>query len=428
MHNGVQITIHRAAHEIGGNCIEIAAKGQRILLDAGRPLDASGDEASGLVPSTLDMQQPVAGVLLSHPHQDHYGLLDELPASWPVYCGKAAESLIRLTSGIFEKVPPQQFRNWESNVPFDLGPFRITPFLTDHSAFDAYMLLIEVDGCRLLYSGDFRIHGRKSVLVTRMMASPPPSIDALIMEGTNLGSNKPCSSENELEQRYIDLFKATAGRVFVAWSAQNVDRTVTLFKACAKKEVGRTLVVDLYTAEVMEMLASSGRLPHPNWGHIKVVVTRGLARMYEKTGREDFVKRMLPYGISAKALAENPSKWVVMTRKSLLRDIEKSGVVPTSADAWSWSLWRGYLDEGDGVMVRDWFESRGCPACHIHTSGHASPADLREFASRINPKLLIPVHGVAWDDERAGFANILRLADGQPADLRQHLSTGVVPT
>ncbi len=425
--NAVTLTVHRATHEIGGNCIEIAAAtGERILLDAGRPLDAPEEEVNGLVPSTLDRERPVAGVLLSHPHQDHYGLLDELPASWPVYCGKAAESLIRLTSGIFEKVPPQQFRNWESNVSFELGPFRITPFLTDHSAFDAYMLLIEVGDCRLLYSGDFRIHGRKSALVSRMMASPPPSIDVLIMEGTNLGSDKPCSSEEELEQRYIDLFKSTTGRVFVAWSAQNVDRTVTLFRACAKKGVGRTLVVDLYTAEVMEMLARFGKLPHPDWGNIKVVVTRALARMYEKTGREDFVKRMLPYGISARALVDNPSKWVVMTRKSLLKDFERNGVVPNPTDAWSWSLWRGYLNEGDGVLLRDWFESRGCPACHIHTSGHASPADLREFARRINPKLLIPVHGVAWDDERAGFSNILRLADGEPVNLRQHLSTGAV--
>jgi ribonuclease J len=88
------------------------------------------------------------------------------------------------------------------------------------------MLLIEVNGCRILYSGDFRIHGRKSVLVSRMMASPPASIDALIMEGTNLGSDKPCCGEEELEGRFIDLFKASAGRVFVTWSAQNVDRTV----------------------------------------------------------------------------------------------------------------------------------------------------------------------------------------------------------
>jgi ribonuclease J len=426
MPDSVTLTIHRAAKEIGGNCIEIAAKGERILLDAGRPLDASEHEACSLVPRTLDSVRPVAGVLLSHPHQDHYGILNELPASWPVYCGKAAESLIRLTSGIFEKTPPQQFRNWESDVPFELGPFRITPFLTDHSAFDAYMLLIEVNGCQLLYSGDFRIHGRKAALVERMMASPAPAIDALIMEGTNLGSDKSCSSEDELEARFIDLFKATAGRVFVAWSAQNVDRTVTLFKACANRAVRRTLVVDLYTAEVMEMLAEFGKLPRPGWGNIKVVVTSAFARMYERTGRGDFLQRMLRYGISARALAENPSRWVVMTRKSLIRDFEKCGVFPNSSDVWSWSLWRGYLDEGDGVMLKDWFESRGCPACHIHTSGHASPSDLREFASRINPKVLIPVHGLAWDDEPEGFPNILRLADGEPVNLQQHLSAGGV--
>lgn len=94
---------------------------------------------AGPCASTLDVERPVTGVLLSHAHQDHYGLLGELPTSWPVYCGKAAESLIRLTSGIFGKNPLQPFRNWESNFPFELGAFRITPFLTDHSAFDAYM-------------------------------------------------------------------------------------------------------------------------------------------------------------------------------------------------------------------------------------------------------------------------------------------------
>jgi ribonuclease J len=114
-----------------------------------------------------------------------------------------------------------------------------------------------------------------------------------------------------------------------------------------------------------------------------------------------------------------------MTRKSLLRDFERSGVVPTPADVWSWSQWRGYLDKADGAVLSDWFESRGCPPCHIHTSGHASPDDLRKFASRINPKLLIPVHGVAWDREQVGFSNILRLVDGEPANLRQYLSTGI---
>src|SRR3546814_5454482 len=81
-----------------------------------------------------------------------------------MYCGKASESLIRLTTSIFGKPPQQPFFNWQSGKPFELGTFKITPFLTDHSAFDAHMLLIEVAGKRIMYSGDFRLHGRKSEL------------------------------------------------------------------------------------------------------------------------------------------------------------------------------------------------------------------------------------------------------------------------
>jgi hypothetical protein len=76
------------------------------------------------------------------------------------------------------------------------------------------------------------------------------------MEGTNLGSDKSCVTESELEADFEALFRQTKGRVFVSWLAQNVDRTVTLYRACLK--AGRTLVVDLYTAEVLEMLGEFG--------------------------------------------------------------------------------------------------------------------------------------------------------------------------
>lgn len=410
----VRLTIHRAAHEIGGNCIELATSdGHRLLLDAGRPLDAPEGVTAGLVPATLDVSAPVDGVLLSHPHQDHYGLLGELPKGWPVYCGAACEKLVKLTGGIFGTAPPQAFHAWNGGVPFTVGPFTVTPTLTDHSAFDAYMLLIEAHGKRLLYSGDFRLHGRKGALVRAMMARPPAGLDALVMEGTNLGTDKPSASEADLEARFADLFRATAGRVFVAWSAQNLDRTVTLYRACLR--AGRTLVVDLYTAEVLDMLASFGRLPRPGWRNLKVVVTRSFARMYRNTGREAFVSRMAKHGIAADKLADTPSEWVVMVRPSLMRDYEAKGVIPTPQDAWSWSMWHGYLANEDGGKVRAWFDAGQCPAKHIHTSGHASPTDLRRFAEAMAAKAIIPIHGQAWDGEAAmAFSNLRRLHDGDP--------------
>jgi ribonuclease J len=71
-------------------------------------------------------------------------------------------------------------------TPFVLGPFTITPFLNDHSAFDAYSLLIEADEQRLFYTGDIRALGRKKSLFDKLLADPPAALDVLLMEGTHV--------------------------------------------------------------------------------------------------------------------------------------------------------------------------------------------------------------------------------------------------
>ena len=410
----VHLTVHRATDQIGGNCIELSTDAGRVLLDVGRPLDAP-NAAVGLLPVTLDRDRPLDGILISHPHQDHYGLLEETPAHWPVYSGKATERLMQLTASIFGQPMQREFLSWEAGKAIQVGPFTVTPHLTDHSAFDAHMLLIEVEGRRILYSGDFRTHGRKSKLVERMMASPPADIDVLLMEGTNLGSDKPCMTETDLEDDYVALFRATKGRVFVAWSAQNIDRTVTLYRACLKTK--RTLVIDLYTAEVLDVLAEHGRIPQPDWASIKVVITSAFSRLYKRKGDEAFVTRMAANGISAKALVQSPENWVIMVRPSLIKDFEPAGVMPTADDAWSYAMWRGYLKNADGQRLQNWFDQGGATAEHLHTSGHASPSDLRAFANAMKPKTLVPIHGVAWDTDVEGFPPITRLVDGQPLEL-----------
>lgn len=134
----VRLTVHRATQQIGGNCIELStADGHRIILDVGRPLDAPRD-ARDLLPKSLDIASPMDGVLISHPHQDHYGLLEDVPAGWPIYSGEPTARLIKLSSAIFGKQLPHTFTPWKSGNPLQVGPFSVTPLLTDHSAFDAH--------------------------------------------------------------------------------------------------------------------------------------------------------------------------------------------------------------------------------------------------------------------------------------------------
>jgi ribonuclease J len=407
------LTIHRSSEEIGGNCIEITSSRNRIILDIGRPLDADQRSLSDseLVPSSLDLSSPVDGIIISHPHQDHYGLLSSLPQDWPVWSGEPTEQLILLGSQFFGKGFKHSFSHYKSGQPFNVGPFKITPFLTDHSAFDAHMLLIEVDGKRIFYTGDFRFNGRKNLLPKNLMENPPENIDVLLMEGTNLGKDKIYPTEATLENNFADLFKSTKGRVFVSWSAQNIDRTVTLFRACKKS--GRTLVIDLYTAEVLEMLKLFGTIPQPDWDGIKVVVTSRMMGHYQRKGKTAFVEKCVPNGMSASKLEFNQSKWVIMTRNSLMDDYIKKGVKITPEDAWSFSLWRGYLEKSDTQVMENWFKDGGAKIEHIHTSGHAAPSELKNFANAIDPRFLVPIHSFVWDDHMNYFKNVARIQDGE---------------
>ena len=131
----LQLTVHRGAQQIGGSCIEIVhPQGDRLILDAGRPLDAP-DGATGLLPASLDRRRP-ATVLISHPHQDHWGLVEELPSAWPIWTGSNSAKLIAITGDVTGRPFARTFDTWHSRSgPFAIGPFTVTPILTDQSAF-----------------------------------------------------------------------------------------------------------------------------------------------------------------------------------------------------------------------------------------------------------------------------------------------------
>ena len=72
----------------------------------------------------------------------------------------------------------------------NLGPFLITPFLVDHFAYDAYALLIEADGKRLLYSGDLRMHQQKAQLMDKLMAFGPKDVDCAPTRRNHVGARR----------------------------------------------------------------------------------------------------------------------------------------------------------------------------------------------------------------------------------------------
>lgn len=214
--------IHRGSKEIGGSCIEVEQSGQRILLDLGLPLDAEFNTPRFLPPVRgLDGSDPsLLGILISHPHLDHYGLLAHVSPAVKVGLGASARRVLRAASDFVPGEWPLPNAGWDyrSGKSFDVGPFRVTPYLVDHSAYDAHALLIESGGKRLFYSGDFRGHGRKSALFERMVADAPRDIDALLVEGSSLSrldANGTFPTESDVETQFADAFHQTHGLALV---------------------------------------------------------------------------------------------------------------------------------------------------------------------------------------------------------------------
>jgi ribonuclease J len=74
----------------------------------------------------------------------------------------------------------------------------------------------------------------------------------------------------------------------------------------------------------------------------------------------------------------------MLFRGWMMRDLERANAL-TGARV-IWSQWDGYLTEGPGATLKLDCEVRGIPFESIHTSGHASPADLKRLAAAVAPK------------------------------------------
>ena len=203
----MKVRIHRGTREIGGNCIELNSEGKSILLDLGMPLTIDNQEKAELpdIPGLKDGDNSdLLGIVISHPHQDHYGLVPKVHDSIPIYIGKAAYAMLEASSPFSPfGLTLEIVRHYENQTQFTIGPFKITPFLNDHSAYDAYSLLIEADGKTLFYTGDFRTHGRKPSVFNQLLKDGPKNVDVLLMEGTNIGRGLDAEktvNESELEK------------------------------------------------------------------------------------------------------------------------------------------------------------------------------------------------------------------------------------
>lgn len=410
----MKVRIHRGTQEIGGTVIELEARGQRLLLDCGLPLlvDAENEAVVPAIPGFTAPDQTLLGVVLSHGHRDHWGLLPRAHPALAIYTGRATECILSAAAPFVpDSLKIKAAGYLADGQPLSIGPFAVTPHLVDHSAFDAYALTVEANGRRIFYSGDIRGHGRKARLFEALVARPPKAIDTMLLEGSSLGrlgQNERFPTEQEIEARLTERIRRSGGMVLIAASAQNIDRVVSIYRAT--KRSGRTLVVDLYAAEI---LRATGRatIPQTTWPDVALFTPQHQRVKIKNAGLFDLLDQHKNGRVFPEDLAATPGRFVFLFRASLLADLKRANCL-TGARA-IWSQWAGYLNDERGKALVAALTEIDLDLEVIHTSGHASIADLQRLARAVAPKALIPIHTFEAGRFPELFDNVVVHRDGE---------------
>lgn len=375
--------------EIGMNCLAIEQSDGILVVDAGTsfPHDDLGIDVFHPDFSWLDDNaERIAGVFITHGHEDHIGalpyLLDglDVPVFGPPHALRLAKR--RLAEHDFA-AHELDFHEVHPGSLTRVGPFEVEPIRVAHSIVEASALCIQTEAGFVLHTGDFNFDPEppdgEPTDSARLAAVGERGVALLLSDSTNIDTPERPGSEREVGAALERIVAGADGRVVVALFASNIQRLILLGgiaertgrKLCL---LGRSLTTQREVSTEIKRLA---------WPSNLVVAPEEAQRMR----RRDLL--VLAGGTQAE-----PNS--AMSRLA-------AGVHPYLS-----------LDEGDSVV----FSSRVIPgnervvlammndllrrgvALHtrasdpdVHTSGHAGRSEQRRMLELTKPRAFVPIHG-----------------------------------
>ncbi len=358
----------------------------------------------------LERKADLAGIVISHAHEDHYGaLLDFWPQlRAPVFMTRFAAALLeakRAGEQNAPKIPVTVVRPRES---FKVGPFEVEYISVSHSVPESNALAIRTPAGTVLHTGDWKLDPAPGVGPStdsdRFAALGEEGVLAVISDSTNAIRDGISPSEGEVARVLERLIAEAPQRVAVTTFASNVGRIHAV--AAAAHRAGRDVVVVgraiRRSVDVARELGYLDGLPEfldqETYSHLprnKVV-----ALMTGSQGE--------PRAALAKIAAKDPRS---ITLSPGDRVIFSSRTIPGNEKAVN-SIINALVDFGAEVITdRDGL---------VHTSGHPRRDELRQLYDWTKPQIVIPVHGEALHlheqaklARAAGVPQVIEIRNGQ---------------
>jgi len=169
-------------------------------------------------------------------------------------------------------------------------------------------------------------------------------------------------------------------------------------------------VIDLYAASILEATGNP-RIPQSDWPEVTLYVPQAQRVQIKNNAWFDLLKRHSAHRIFIEDLKEISGKSVLLFRPIHRADLARAECL--AGAAYVYSQWEGYWERESFDGLRNWLSKHKVPDRHIHTSGHASIADLKRFVFALSPRKVAPIHTFMPEGYPTLFANVELHNDGE---------------
>src|SRR5205085_7517378 len=237
--------------EIGMNVNLYGCRGQWIMVDLGLTFADPTYPGIELILPDLEFienqQERLAGIVLTHGHEDHIGALPYLAEDLkvPLYATPFTAGLI---AGKLEEeglTGQVKLNIVERDSTIDLGEFKLRYVALAHSIPEGNGVLIETPFGRIFHTGDWKID-ETPVLGEPSSHEPLEKLGdegvlALVCDSTNVFQDAPSGSEAGVHDGLLAEVQKATGRVVVTTFASNAARLQTIGRVA--RETGRRVAV-----------------------------------------------------------------------------------------------------------------------------------------------------------------------------------------
>jgi ribonuclease J len=333
----------------------------------------------------VEERNNIAGLVLTHAHEDHFGaLLDLWPRlKVPVYATPFSAALLEAKCAGETGAPRIPVNVVARGSRFNVGPFDIELVTMAHSIPESNALVIRTSAGTVLHTGDWKIDPTPLLGdptdEKKLRALGEEGCLAIVGDSTNAVREGRSPSEADVAKTIAELVKTARGRVAVTTFASNVARLRAVAEAAraADREV---VVIGRAMERIVQIARETGYLEGVQdfrsvdaYGYLppKKVVALCTGSQGERRA-----------ALSRIAEKQHPE----VTFAADDRVIYSARTIPGNEKA---------VGRVINLLIEQGVEVITDRTHLVHVSGHPRRAELEDLIGWVKPKILIPVHGEA---------------------------------